>query len=137
MATRDFYVALGNLFFSVYQGDSLREFMDQQPFFDQIKSVLIPLEKEEDEFGTNKSFYCIFEMERLIDEKVNPCIAFQTFEEYYKDHQGAFPSQYVEKVDDLMGRLASMQPEGKADSYFKKYRALKKGYRNKQNSPVK
>ncbi len=124
MFGRNFYIALGNLIYSVYYGNLLYKELPQKELFRLIKKYITPNEDGDDEFGTNNSFYCIFEIERLMDDHTDPYDAFRVFEQYYSTNCKVFNRRIQLEIDELLNSLMNHNGGMHSDYFFIKYQEL-------------
>ncbi|MFO8087538.1 MAG: hypothetical protein R6T91_06995 [Bacteroidales bacterium] len=126
MFGRSFYIALGNLIYSVYYGDMIYQNASTAGLFKAIKQYIIPNEEINDEFGTNNSFYCIFEIERLIDQNADPYFCFSAFESYYQKNHKVFNRRINMEINNLMQYLKHLAPPNHPHSFVNKFETMKK-----------
>lgn len=124
MFGRNFYISLGNLIYAVYYGDLIYKNMNSKDLFKNIKRYITPNEEINDEYGTNNSFYCIFEIERLIDENADPYLCFSIFESYYTANIRNFNRRIQLEIEDLIGAMETQIPESHQKTFAKKYKEL-------------
>lgn len=126
MFGRNFYISLGNLIYAVYYGDLIYKNMNSTDLFKNIKQYITPNEEINDEFGTNNSFYCIFEIERLIDENADPYLCFSIFESYYTENHKSFNKGIQLEIDDLIEAIEKQVAHTQPKTFIKKYKDLSK-----------
>lgn len=124
MLSKTFYINLGNLLYSIYRGDSLSKIMEEKEFFKRIKNRIVPNEEVSDEFGTNNSYYCIFELERLMDDHQDPYQTFANFEQYYKQNFRVFNRRIKSEIDNLIHELGREIPASSKKIFCHRYEKL-------------
>lgn len=124
MFGHNFYIALGNLIYSVYNGDLIYHTISPKELFREIKIYITPNEDISDEFGTNNSFYCIFELERLIDSHADPYVCFRVFQNYFNENHRIFNRRIRLEMDNLIDSLEMKLEPKQSKSFINKYRKL-------------
>ncbi|HAQ65977.1 MAG TPA: hypothetical protein DCR43_09035 [Bacteroidales bacterium] len=82
MDYQEFFIETGRLFYAVAMADGEVQPSEQSLILDIIRRNLKELESSSDAFGTANAYYTEFEMERLIDFKVEPIEAFNSFVDF-------------------------------------------------------
>ncbi|MGM0612372.1 MAG: hypothetical protein ACQESM_02555 [Bacteroidota bacterium] len=124
MLNQNFYIALGNLLYSVYYGDLLYKEMSRTDFFGKIKQHFIPREEDDDEFGTNNSFYCIFEIERLAEQHADPFRSFHIFEDYFANHKFEYSQKIKSDISALLNEILGKNQPNSSLTFVKKFQKL-------------
>lgn len=124
MFGHNFYIALGNLIYSVYNGDLIYKSINPKELFREIKVYITPNEDIKDEFGTNNSFYCIFELERLIENHADPYVCFRVFQSYFNENHSIFNRRIRLELDNLIESLEMKLEANHSKSFINKYRKL-------------
>lgn len=79
MDYQEFFIETGRLFYAIAMADGEVQPSEHKLILDIIRRNLKELESSSDAFGTANAYYTEFEMERLIDFKVEPIEAFNSF----------------------------------------------------------
>ena len=124
MLSQRFYIALGNLLYSVFYGDLLYKEKSRTDFFKKIKHHFVPQEEIGDEFGTNNSFYCIFEIERLADQHADPFYTFNVFKDYYSTHKSVLSNKIKHNISTLIDEISEKKQPNNSHTFVDKFRNI-------------
>ncbi len=79
MDYQEFFIETGRLFYAIAMADGEVQPSEHKLILEMIRRNLKELESSSDAFGTANAYYTEFEIERLIDFKVEPPEAFNSF----------------------------------------------------------
>ena len=92
------YEKLGYLFYALAAADNVVPPREADRLREMVKKIWVPLEDSTDEFGTDAAFYIDISFEYLLNEGIEAAEAFQEFENYYREHSGAFSKGLHDKI---------------------------------------
>lgn len=88
MDYQEFFIETGRLLYAIAMADGEVQPDEQARILGIIRQNLKELEDSHDAFGTANAFYTEFEVERLIDFRVEPREAFASFIEFVRENGG-------------------------------------------------
>lgn len=109
MDYQEFFIETGRLLYAVAMADGEVQPDEQSRILEIIRQNLKELEHSHDAFGTANAFYTEFEVERLIDFRVEPREAFASFIDFVHENND-------EITADIRSQIIKMA-ENVADSY--------------------
>lgn len=87
MDYQEFFIETGRLFYAIAMADGQIQPGEQSRMLGIIRQNLREIETSSDAFGTANAFYSEFELERLIDFKVGPREAFDSFLDFAGENE--------------------------------------------------
>lgn len=106
MITRSFYKELGKLLYAVAKSDGTIYPNEVKELKRLVKSVLVPAEKETDEFGTDAAFYTEFEFDIYEEMEIDPKLAYDSFISFVREHDHYVTKEMREKAYSLSESVA-------------------------------
>lgn len=106
MKFSDFYIHLGRLIYAVAMADGRFQKTETERFYNILKEELIPLEDSRDVYGTDNAYYAEFELERLIDKKVDKNEAFASFVLFMENNRNSFDANLQKLSYDVAMKIA-------------------------------
>jgi hypothetical protein len=84
------YERLGYLFYAIAAADRVVSTAEVEKLKEMVRKLWVPAEDSMDEFGTDAAQYITISFDYLMNEGVDPEIAFEEFTNYYNEHKGVF-----------------------------------------------
>jgi uncharacterized tellurite resistance protein B-like protein len=103
MDHKRFYKELGKLLYAVAASDGKIHPAEVSKFRTLVREEVVPVEKSQDQFGTDNAYYAEFEFETLADKDFPAEDAYHSFILYLKEFQG--------KIDPEMKNLCLQAAE--------------------------
>ncbi|MCX8019887.1 MAG: hypothetical protein N2747_05275 [Chitinophagaceae bacterium] len=110
-----FYKELGNLFYAIAYADGKITATERNMLHEEVKKTWLDWENSKDRFGTDRAFLIEFEFETMEDAGVKPREAYQSFADYFKDHEPEFDLHLKRKIFESSRRIAESVRKINAD----------------------
>ncbi|MBT3300813.1 MAG: hypothetical protein HOD63_12495 [Bacteroidetes bacterium] len=106
---KQFYVELGKLLSAIAKADGKVQLEEVHDLHKLVRNVLLKVNDQTDEFGTNHAFYTEFEFETMLDSKAEMDEAYDSFIKFITDNK--------ENITDKMKEICMVSVEKIADSF--------------------
>jgi len=106
MDYQEFFIETGRLFYAIAMADGQIQPSEQSRMLDIIRQNLKELETSSDAFGTANAFYTEFELERLIDFKVEPREAFASFLDFVDENESEITPELRRLIIQMCEKVA-------------------------------
>ena len=92
------YEQLGNLFYSIAAADKYVAPEEIQKLKEAVQKEWVPLQNTTDEFGSDEAHYIFIEFEFQLEKKASAKETWESFRDYYKEHETLFTDDLRELI---------------------------------------
>lgn len=115
------YEKLGYLFYAIASVDKHVRTKEFEILKKDIQKEWIPLEDSTDEFGTDAANYIYFTFDSLLERDYPPLEAFESFKNYFEEHESAIDATVRKKIQKTALHMANaFAHKNKAEEYILK-----------------
>lgn len=87
------YQNLGKLFYAIAAADKKVSQVEINTLVKLVNTEWLPIEKTEDEFGTDEVFQIEIIFDWLLEEEASPAVCMSDFKAFKKEHESLFTNQ--------------------------------------------